>query len=561
MGSEIKDIPITIKNPTELLNLVAEGYKSLPKALMEYIDNAFDSAEEFFNEELQKYERDVSIIITIDRKKNKISVRDNCEGMNDETLEGLANSINESQKKRKEQKRAWVNGKFGLGAHAFRFFAKELFVTSKPRYCRPASLSINRENPSAKKFASTGILFDPSGTLVELIEIDKQQMKNLKAEDLKKYAEKYFEMLLTRNVQIVIYDDLSKYICEPFDYDNLAGLEIKKVIGTWKEGDTTIYAPEGRKIFVNLKICTDVIDRPPYFSRKGRIINQISKLDSFLNMTTHRKKVWESFYLTGYIEVQESLEPVMTRDDFLGGKGQSKTRSGVYTEIIKLEDEIFDAIETINKDKNDESLKNLASALTDLLSKITKEEEMNLKYQNSGEDLSNRGRVKFDPDENGDEIFKIGKGTNNKSVKKRGSEEDEVRGNEGEEGSREGEKQQREKQGVRIEFSTLDSTEVRSHYGDGEITIFTTHPDFDARKGYTNKGELGSMKITARLANYLAAVISSEFKEVFYKQKRLEPDRKAILEEQVDFIFRFEEMMKGYIDQPLDSIGNFKEKE
>ena len=51
----------------------------------------------------------------------------------------------------------------------------------------------------------------------------------------------------------------------------------------------------------------------------------------------------------------------------------------------------------------------------------------------------------------------------------------------------------------------------------------------------------------------------SEFKEIFYKQKRLEPDRKAVLEEQIDFIFKFEERMKEFIDQPLHSIGKLKQ--
>ena len=132
-----------------------------------------------------------------------------------------------------------------------------------------------------------------------------------------------------------------------------------------------------------------------------------------------------------------------------------------------------------------------------------------------------------------------------------------IRGNEDQKGKKQGIKVERQKQGIRIEFSTLPSPD-RSHYGDGEIIIFTSHPDFESRKGLTQQAELGSMKITARLANYLAAVISSEFKEIFYKQKRLEPDRKAVLKEQIDFIFRFEERMKEFIDQPLHSIGKFK---
>ncbi len=556
MRKVIKDIPINIKNQHQLLNLLSEGYKSLSKALMEYIDNSFDSAEDFFDEGKGIYKRDVFISVFIDRENNKILIQDNCEGMNKEILEGLANNINESEKKRREQKRAWVNGQFGLGAHAFRFFAQEITVTTRQKEDHLLSILIDRDKSIAQQVEAANISFDPSGTLVEISDIDKYQMKCLNPEDLKEDIETYFEMLLRRNARIKVFDQDNEYICRSFDYDQLPGQEIKKIINTWKEGNTTVKVIEKNGIIVNLKVCTEKVDRPPFFSRKGRRINFISHLDSFIRKTKHRRKVWENFYLTGYIEVQDNLQPVVTRDDFLAGRGKQQKRTGIYEEIVKLEDKIYLAIETINKDKSDKSLKNLASALTDLLSKIAKEEEIKLRYQSKGKEGKDKNKAKFNIDNTGLDEFKISGGSGIGSVQP-GHGKTIVKGNEDLKGEKEGTKIERQKQGIRIEFSTLPSSN-RSHYGDGEIIIFTSHPDFEARKGTTQQAELGSMKITARLANYLAAVISSEFKEIFYKQKRLEPDRKAILEEQIDFIFRFEERMKEFIDQPLDSIGKLK---
>lgn len=556
MRKVIKDIPINIKNQYQLLNYLSEGYKSLSKALMEYIDNSFDSAEDFFDDKKRVYKRGVLVDILIDREKNEILIQDNCEGMNREVLEGLANSINESEKKRREQKRAWVNGQFGLGAHAFRFFAQELVVTTKEKESWLLSISIDRDKPVAQQVEAGDVSFDPSGTLVEISGVDKYQMKHLNAEELKKDIETYFEMLLRRNVQIKIFDGDKEYICEPFDYDQLSGQEIKKIINGWKEGSASVKVMEENGIMVNLKVCTEKVDRPPFFSRKGRRINFISHLESFIRRTEHRKKVWENFYLTGYIEVQDNLEPVVTRDDFLGGRGHQQRRTGIYEEIVKLEDEIYSAIEIVNKDKSDKSLKNLASALTDLLSKIAREEEVKLRYQSQGKDKKDKNKIKFDVNDNGIDEFKVSGGTGFGPVHPSHGKNI-VKGVENSEGEKEGTKIEKQKQGIRIEFSTLPS-EDRSHYGDGEIIIFTSHPDFEARKGSTQQAELGSMKITARLANYLAAVISSEFKEIFYKQKKLEPDRKAILQEQIDFIFRFEERMKEFIDQPLHSIGKLK---
>ena len=560
----IEEIPITIKNQHQLLNLLSEGYKSLGKALMEYVDNSFDNAQDYLYDDLKnKYSRDILIKINIDRLKNKISIQDNCEGMDLVILRGLGNSINDSEKKRRSQKRAWVNGQFGLGAHAYRFFAQTLVVTTKKINSKAYSISIDKDSPNACMVESNNIDFS-QGTLVELCNIEKHQMKDLKAENLKNEIEVYFEMLLRKNVKIQIIDlqNSKEYICEPFDYDRLAGEEIKKVITSWKVGTAETTVAEENGIIVNLKICTEKINRAPFFARKGRRINYISHLDSFMRKTEHRKKVWENYYLTGYIEVQENLEPVITRDDFVGGIGKQQQRTGIYNEIIKLEDDIYAAIEIINKDKTDASLKNLADKLTELLSQVAKEEEIRMKYDKEGKDEKNKSLEKFNIDPSGKQEYKISNFKPSPEPEPSPNPnpkpfEREVRGNVNIDGEAEGTRIERQKQGIKIEFSTLPSDE-RSHCGDGIITIFTEHPDFSARKGSTMQAELGSMKITARLANYLSAVISSEFKEIFYQQKKLEPNRKLILNEQIDFIFKFEEKMKDFVDQPLSSLGELK---
>jgi len=125
------------------------------------------------------------------------------------------------------------------------------------------------------------------------------------------------------------------------------------------------------------------------------------------------------------------------------------------------------------------------------------------------------------------------------------------------EGNLFGQKTENEKEGIKIDFSTLqvEAKDKRSAYGDGVITIFANHPDFINRRG---SNELEQTRITPRLSTYLAAVISSEYKAVFYQQKKLEPqlNSKKILEEQIDFIFRFEQKMKDLVNLPIDSIGS-----
>lgn len=549
----LKEIKIDIKNQHELLNLIAQGYKSLSKSLMEYIDNSFDSAEEFFDG--HRYNRNVEVKVIIDRSKHRIIIEDNCEGMDEVTLEGLANSINDSAKKRRGKKRAWVNGQFGLGAHAFRLAAKNLTVVSKKRVGPQVSIYIDEGSSHAQVVRYHDLGFNPSGTRVELGDIEQRDLKNLTAEDLRKDAETYFEMLLRRNVMLKIIDDEKILVCEPFDYDALHGLGIKENIISWDEGAARVTLSDpSRAIEVNLKVCKEAVNRPPYFARKGRRINYIQDLQSFMRRTRHRRQVWGHPILTGYIEVKDNLEPVITRDDFAGGKGHSQKRAGIYKELVKLEDKIHEAIVEATKEKATEELSNFSDHLTDILTKLAKEDLLKLKYEAEGQNKKRGAKQPIAIDENSEEIFVIpGRGGDGPGLVEPGVEE--VPAVPVEESDLGGRKVEPRKRGIRVEFSPLPS-EKRSLYGDGVIYIYYNHPDFQTRTGYTKERDLGHMKISARLANYLAAVISSEYKEQFYQQKNIQPERNKVLQEQIDFIFRFENLMKNYIDQSLDTLGN-----
>lgn len=547
----IENIPISIKNQYRLLNLLAEGYKSLGKALMEYIDNSFDSADDFFGSK-NAYGRKVEINVVIDRAERKISIKDNCEGMNTETLKGLANSINDSEKKRREQNRPWVNGQFGLGAHAFRFFAQKLLVVTKRKNGNQMAILIDKDDPDAHMVHVDRKDLGRSGTLIEICDIDKTHIKNLKPDELKLQIETYFEMLLRRNVDITVTDDNLQALCVPFDYEDVNGLTIQKEITSWKQGSAKVSVLEGDGIKVFLKVCANKLDRHPFFSRKGRRVNLIASMDSFISKTRHRKKVWENYYLTGYIEVGENLEPVITRDDFKGGKGFTQTRSGIYEEIVKLEDEIYDSIETINKNRSDETLKDLGKILTDILSNISNEEDLRLRYESKGGKNMTGEWTQVSPDPESKDEYEVGKmgaskGKNRKNV---------IKARPNQNSHLFGKKVDGEKQGMRIDFNTLPVTadEDRASYGDGVITIFASHPDFVGRR---SGNELEQTRVTTQLINYIATVISGEYKEVFYKQKKLEPARKTILDEQINFIFLFEQKMERFINQPLDLLGKF----
>jgi len=552
-----RDIPIQINNHTELLNLISQGYGSLSRTVMEYIDNSFDSADEFFENTQQKYSRDVYIILELDRSRNSISITDNCVGMDSDTLARLANKINDSVKKNK--KGSWVNGQFGLGAHAFRLFATNLTVISKRSDTPEYVISIHKEDDSAKLSDSYNSIVEDTGTKVTLNNIDKNQLKTLSTADLKNDIEIHFESLLNRNVQIVIKDDVNEVVCEPYNYDDIEGIPIKKTITQWNNNGTITNIPENNAIEINLKICKQPNNRPVYLSGIGRKIGNALDVKSFKNFVNnygHKSNIWYNPLITGYIEMKDNLRPVVHRDDFEPHNGK---RSAVYTEVLKFEDEIFAAIQKEMQNKTDEGMKTLGDALTDMLTKLANEDNLALrKLEETGNKTQTEApQVPFSESEDGSSIFTVegsGEGQTDNPIEQPGRPED-VTGNPDLDGTSLGTPAQPKKQGMQIEFMAM-ANEERATYSDGIIYIFTDHPDFQARTGRTHGGELSSMKITARLANYLAAVISSKYKEQFYQRKKINPDRDRVLDEQINFIFRFENLMQGFIDQRLDKIGD-----
>lgn len=519
-------VPITIQNQHELLNLVAGMYKTLDRVIMEYIDNSFDNAfEHFYDEQSNDFTKRISIIVEIHRNQNKISVRDNCAGMDETKAKGLANSINDSNKKDREaKKRPWVNGQFGFGVHAFRGFANKLMVHTREKEISEYKIEIDRNNKDAEISKTLIRHFEgnASGTLVIIEDIERHAIKHISINLLQKEVEKHFEPLLNKNVEVLIKDSNSQIICEPFNYDSIDGFSINKKIERWIEksprGTDKLIDESHKPIFVHLKVCFDKIDRPPFFISRGRRINQISQMDSFISKTAHRKKVWDHYYLTGYIDINGHLEPIITRDDF--NRGQART--AIYNEIIKLEDEIYQAIEAVNADKVDKNLQNFASQISNILTEIAKDDSYKLsQLSNTNEKMDEGEKKKIIEQEEGEDWLKKNKGTEPRPPHPPGPYQKEiVKGVENPEGVTDAEKAEKKKGNLfKIEFNKIIALK-RSHYSEGLITIFTSHPDFNSRIAQSNKAELDQLVITARLTSYLSAIISSHYKEAFtFKRK------------------------------------------
>jgi hypothetical protein len=105
----------------------------------------------------------------------------------------------------------------------------------------------------------------------------------------------------------------------------------------------------------------------------------------------------------------------------------------------------------------------------------------------------------------------------------------------------------RRKSGFDIKFQNLppdiNGAVRRSRFLDGTIYINVGHEDFDGRVGYSRQGEL---RLTERLVNYLAGVISIHYKDVYYDKYKNQPDRlDRLFDEQIEFIYRLESALNG----------------
>lgn len=103
---------------------------------------------------------------------------------------------------------------------------------------------------------------------------------------------------------------------------------------------------------------------------------------------------------------------------------------------------------------------------------------------------------------------------------------------------------------------TGEKVEIPSYMDEeGELVFFTKHPDFAKRVKTKRNG--GSKVITQRLATFLGTRIGVHFLDKFFRKGNKGIIDYSIdqLEDNGDFILRFEDKMQLLIGSSLDSLG------
>jgi hypothetical protein len=567
-----KDWPgkITISDPVTLINEIAKRYETLERVIMEYIDNSLDDADDMATENNGTYPYPIKIQVTIDRDDKRVIIRDNCRGMDFNTLSRIVHKIGESKKRACP----WLNGRFGFGVHAFRGFCAEVIFRTKHNSDNHYIIKIRKDNMYVQPpYVDEGEFFSTSGTgtVVTLQKFDEDFFEGLTVEAIKEEVETHFETMLRKDkLEILVnYKGEKPLTCRAFDYNNLPGK-------TFDKKENIIYNNKNYPVEIFLKVVDIPTARRPRFFAKGRRILFIKDDKSFINKSKYRTSVWDHANLTGYIEVGDIVEPVITRDGFNRGKN----RGLLYDAILQYEDEIKDALDEINKRYEDHSLNRLEDVLSKALRKLAKEDALRLTSELSS---SNEGDTTLA--EGGGSDITDGKGGpsgQNKNVDSNGLGGSAEGNGFGPEGNGSGKFQGEGSDGPLPKQGTSDFTGVakrksgfgikfikvpadnegkfpRSQFNSGTILINMEHPDFIERIERNRKGEL---QLTDRLISYIAAVVSIHYKDQYYEKYHNQPDvRTDLFDEQVDFIFRLENTLLPFLKEIKDLILTKEEEQ
>ena len=561
---------------------IASLYNDTNRIFMEYIDNSLDSAEEFFDREANLYKKAITITLTV--RKGSVSVKDNCHGITNFTK--VIESVGDSDKKGGQ----WTNGQFGYGIYSFMAACGKLEITSRLRGNSSAEAIVIRKSMFDKKRQEEVIFPDPStveysydsGTEVVLSEFDKDMWKQIDFDEIKTEIEKHFELLLARgNLEIRLINEQSgvEYLCQPFDYNQYEGDQYdnsceKLLIPKRGRARSEDYFRLPRPIRIFLKITKGVvIKKPPVFITKGRRIAEVKDIRSF--KSKYKSEIWNHPNMTGFIDLDGFLDPTIARNEF---RNNPKS-SALFNQLKVLEQYILEFIQEVNKKTEARHYQNFEGILTKALAKLAKVDRMNYRtgyLSGNGTDVqkggsgqsfeegygekdrggqgSGGGGEGWGGENEGDGMGPSGKPGTDTSGGKDGGDGATDQKSDGHTGFEGGAKK---RSGLDIRFvddEIIDDATgkpLRSQLIGGTVRIFKEHEDFQRRVEKTRTKE---SKITQRLITYISGEITVHYKDIWQTRNGQPEYNRTLFEDLVEFIYRFEDELKGLVGQKLSDV-------
>eukprot|EP00931_Biecheleriopsis_adriatica_P112973 TRINITY_DN8788_c0_g1_i1.p1 TRINITY_DN8788_c0_g1~~TRINITY_DN8788_c0_g1_i1.p1 ORF type:complete len:648 (-),score=156.97 TRINITY_DN8788_c0_g1_i1:19-1908(-) len=522
-----RELELRVSSPAMLLNHIAERYSSTSRILMEFVDNAFDSAEAFFDKTDNSYSRPVKIDILVDTERSAVTVTDNCQGMSSDTLARVTTNIGESQKRGQ----SFLNGQFGFGMQAFRACCSSLRVRSRLGADKPLlEITVDRESShidmreaSAESYAGV----PASGTEAALLGLEEHwiSQETFSLEGVASEIEAHFERLLSRgNLDVTVRSPQgSTHSCKPLDYA-AAGADV--VV------QQTVDLQDGQRAEVLLAVASNTLaaawQRPARFFAKGRRIGDVANVNSFAKGSVHRWDVWSHPQLVGYIDVIGSdegpLRPMITRDEFKNTRG----RLNAYRELAEAcEEPLAEALSSVNSVRSMKSLESLEEVLTTELRRVDKQEKRAERKNKKKKMVSfqdpNAPIVEVEEEEDSaPELSPEALATQEERLPK-SLDSFQVKLVDGLE----------EDAGSKVQRSALVGQ---------TIMVNIRHPDFQDRYRRTRSG---APKIDERLCSYLANIVSAHYRDITDELKDSGPvGRLEAFETMIGTYCRYEERLR-----------------
>jgi len=595
---------LTVSSPCLLLNHIAQRYTRTSRIIMEYVDNSLDDCEILYDEATQTYKRPITVDVRINRsqvgggeesdkkedkkedpaiqaaaaavppvaegaadekspegdavlaapslkkKKKKakaikwdtwVQVTDNCRGMSKETLSRLVQNVGESNKRGSK----FTNGQFGFGVHAFRACASRVKFKTKTGD-KTLTLTIDRKSEyfplskNVKNESEEGIQTE-SGTEVKVSNFDDTWSDQLDPSEIIKEIQYHFSGLLERkDLQVRVHDVVQgkTVLCQPFIFatTNIA----RRIEKEFQFEEGTIRC----RIYISKN---SIAGRNCMFVSKGRRINEICDVKSFMKMSRCRWAVWGHPNLLGYIDVSGVLDPVITRDEFR----LNDTRKQVYKTIIEeVEPQLYKKLHEVNENRRVMALAKLedvvARCMNVAVKRDTRRNQDGISYlQQMMMAKKPIRRRKIDED------FDVEEDEQKPSIgsKKRKRLDD------GENPDEEGVKKKRRPNsglGFNIAFvKDLNDEEtnepLRARLVGGDVNINMKHPDFLTRIK-VSKTESQPI-VTERLCGYLANVIGAAYKSHTLLRgggiEKYKEDHSLLLDEILDVTLSLENQLRS----------------
>jgi len=404
---------LTVSSPCLLLNHIAQRYTRTSRIIMEYVDNSLDDAEALYKENTKSYSRSINILVEINRQKEteensqqletkdklnsmsgtqeksedtvapktvkvskkkapkqqekwitEVTVTDNCRGMSNAILNRLIMNVGESSKRHSK----FTNGHFGFGVHAFRACAKNIEFKTKASGTKTFGLKMDRDNEyfSKPKYVKHEGVQTPTGTIVRVSNFDNTWSEQLEPKEIIKEIQYHFSGLLEReNLTIAVRNVAkdSETICKPFLYQSMCVK--KKIKRDWEFGEDTVRC----RLYVASKALPG---KNCMFISKGRRVNEISDVKSFMKMSRCKYGVWGHPNLVGFIDVTNVLSPVITRDEFQ----LNSTRKLVYRKVIEdVEPVLYKALHEVNENRRVMALARLEDVVAKCVNVAVKKDQ------------------------------------------------------------------------------------------------------------------------------------------------------------------------------------------